>query len=111
MQAARYAPGCRRAMSVADEPLLDARGHPGQHRRASVASTSGLVSYTLGPGADVRGAMALIAPKMTLLATILRHRDGRERVLVARRMVPLRADLWLDVALGIRALEASGSAR
>ena len=96
-------------MSVADEPLLEARWTSrATSSRASVASTSSLVGYTIEPEADVRGAVALIAPELTPLATVLRHRDARKRALVARRMVPLRADLWLNVALGIRALEALG---
>lgn len=93
---------------MADEPLLDAgdiQGNiiPGFRRKAQ------LLVYYRAPSEDaLRAALAVLAPLVTPMAPVFRHRDTVKAALTAGEEPPEIPDLWVNLALGATALDRLG---
>jgi Dyp-type peroxidase family len=98
-------------LESSNEPLLDAddiQGNviPGFRRKRQL-----FVGFSLGgERSDLRSALGAVADRVTSLPTVLQHRDDRKISLMAGFAPPTRSDLWLNIALGLRATDKLGLA-
>ncbi len=90
------------------EPRLDAediQGNilPGFRRRHQL-----LVYYRAGSESVLRSALAALAPRVTPMTPVIRHRDARKTALSEGAPEPELSDLWVNLALGAAALDQLG---
>lgn len=95
-------------MSPDTDPSLDAsdiQGNviPGFRRRRQL-----LVAFALTDAADLPAAMRAIAPALTPLAVVMRRREARKFALRSGGLLPEDDELWVNVALGMRATDRLG---
>jgi hypothetical protein len=96
-------------MASDQEPLLDAgdiQGNilPGFNRKQQY-----LVAFSCDGKEALQRALAILRPLLTELTTALEHRDARKAAFVAKLRRPRRQDLWVNIALGPRAVDALGA--
>ena len=91
------------------EPLLDGADIQGNILPGFNRQERYLVGFTCNDGARLKNALALVLPHVTTMLQALDHRDERKAAFVAAEPPPLRKDLWLNIALGPRAVRAIGA--
>ncbi|MTH66300.1 hypothetical protein [Paracoccus shanxieyensis] len=93
---------------MSEEPALDSgdiQGNiiPGFRRRHQL-----LLGYGAGSEGILRQALAVLAPWVTSVAPVMRHRDTRKQALKMGTPEPEMPDLWANIALGAKAMDRLG---
>ena len=96
-------------MSSDDEPLLDGADIQGSIIPGLNRPERYLVAFSCTDGERIRKALAALRPQLTTMAEALGHRDERKRAFLTMTRAPPRSDLWVNVALGVRATNAIGA--
>lgn len=91
-----------------EEPRLvaeDIQGNviPGFRRRRQR-----LLYYSAGSEGILRAALSVLAPRLTAVPPVMRHRDARKAALERGEPEPEVPDLWINIALGASALDRLG---
>lgn len=94
-------------MPISEPPLNadDIQGNvlPGFRRDLEL-----FVGFTLTAGADLKPAMAAVASHVTPLSVVLQHKDTRKAAFLAGLAAPPSDELWLSVAMSLKATDAAG---
>ena len=92
-------------MAADQEPLLDASDIQGNILPGFNRKQQYLVAFSCENKEALQGALAALRLRLTKLTTALEHRDDRKAAFIAGLRRPRRGDLWLNIALGPRAVE------
>lgn len=92
-----------------NEPLLEATDIQGNIIPGFSRLERYLVAFSCTDKGRLQGALALLRPQLTTMADALEHRDDRKAALLSQAPRPRRPDLWVNLALGVRATEALGA--
>ena len=91
------------------EPLLDGDDIQGNILPGLNRAQQFLVAFSSSDKDKLQRAIATLRPRITRLATAIKHRDDRKQAIINRASRPQRQDLWVNVALGPRATDALGA--
>jgi Dyp-type peroxidase family len=91
------------------DPLLDGEDIQGNIFPGFNRSERYLVAFASTDGARLKRVLARLRPDITTLSVALGHRDERKFAFLAGVPAPARSDLWLNIALGPRAINALGA--
>lgn len=96
-------------MSDDNEPVLDATDIQGNIIPGFARLERYLVAFSCNDKGRLQAALALLRPQLTTMSDALEHRDDRKAALLSMAPRPRRADLWVNLALGVRATNALGA--
>src|SRR3982751_6119654 len=91
------------------EPLLDGEDIQGNILPGLTRAQQLLVAFSSTDKDRLRRALAALRPRLTTMVTALEHRDERKRAILEDAPRPQRSDLWVNLALGVRATDALGA--
>lgn len=91
------------------EPLLDAADIQGDLLPGFRRQNQLIVGFSGTAPEALRAALAALVPRVTPMATVLGSREDRKLALRAGAAPAGRGDLWLNLALGVRAMRALGA--
>lgn len=95
-------------MAEATEPLLDAQDIQGNVVPGFNRAQQLFAAYTADDADALRRALHSL-PSLTSLETALGHRDDRKAALSSGLGPPLRNDLWINLALSVKATDLLGA--
>jgi Dyp-type peroxidase family len=96
-------------MAGEPEPLLDGADIQGNILPGLTRTEQLFVAFASTDQARLQRALAALKPRLTTMATALTHRDARKRAFVMHTARPQRSDLWVNLALSVRATNALGA--
>lgn len=92
-----------------NEPLLDATDIQGNIIPGFSRLERYLVAFSCTDKGPLQAALALLRPQLTTMTDALEHRDDRKAALLSNAPRPRRSDLWVNLALSVRATNALGA--